>query len=354
MQDSILLKEGVMQMAVKKDYYDVLGISRSADASEIKKAYRRLAKKFHPDTNSGDSAKEQRFKEITEAYSVLSDPEKKKLYDQFGHAAFDGSGAGAYESGFGAQGGCGPQNGYGSQENYREYHFEGDMDDIFEDFFGGMFHGSGPAGSRGSQYQSGFGGFSGFGQEFGRRGADVTAEVTVSFDEAAFGCDKIIAYQNPGGRPDESQRLSVHIPAGIESGKSIRLRGRGMPGTGGAEAGDFLLKVTVLEKPGYERKGQDLYTTVNIPFATAVFGGEARVHTLYGDVICRIRPGTQSGTKIRLKNKGIVSMKDPSVRGDQYAVVQIEVPQDLSREAKQKLKEFERACGRGGSGFHAA
>lgn len=354
-------------MAVKRDYYETLGVSKSADASAIKKAYRKLAKKYHPDTNSGDPAKEQKFKEITEAYSVLSDPEKKKLYDQFGHAAFDGSGAGAYGNGAGSQGGFGSYtSGYGPQGNYREYHFEGNMDDIFGDLFGGMFRGSGRGGNRqdgrsGSGFgnhfsDDGFGGFSGFGQDFRQKGSDVTAEVTVSFDEAAFGCDKVITYQNPGEKAGARQRLSVHIPAGIESGKSIRLRGKGMPGAGGGEAGDLLLKVTVREKPGFERKGMDVYTTVNIPFTTAVFGGEARVQTLYGDVLCKIQPGTQSGTKIRLRGKGIVSMKDSSVHGDQYAVVQIEVPQNLSREAKQKLKEFERACGQTsrGNGFHAA
>ena len=154
----------------------------------------------------------------------------------------------------------------------------------------------------------------------------------------------MIHLQNPDGR-GTIQSLQVHIPAGIETGKSVRLRGKGMSGRNGGEAGDLLLKVRAGDKPGYERKGVDLYTKVDIPFTTAVFGGEVLVTTLYGNVMCKIQPGTQSGTKIRLRGKGIVSMKNSSVHGDQYVTVQIEVPKYLNPEAKQKLKEFEAACG---------
>lgn len=180
----------------------------------------------------------------------------------------------------------------------------------------------------------------------------MTASVNISFEEAAFGCKKILSLQEPStGR---THSLEVRIPAGIETGKSIRLRGKGMPGSNGGEAGDLLLKVTVEEKPGYERKGLDIYTTVKIPFSTAVLGGEAVVPTIYGNVVCKIQEGTQSGTKIRLKGKGIVSMKNPSIKGDQYARIEIQVPQHVSRTAKEKLKEFERACGRKNSGSGSA
>lgn len=165
--------------------------------------------------------------------------------------------------------------------------------------------------------------------------------MTVGFDEAAFGCDKVIRLQDPSNPNGGVQSLQVHIPAGIDTGKSIRLKGKGMPGVNGGEAGDLLLKVTVAGKPGYERKGMDVYTTVRVPFTTAVLGGEAVVQTLYGNVICKIREGTQSGSKIRLRGKGIVSMKDPSVHGDQYVTVEVDVPQHLSPAAKQKLREFE-------------
>lgn len=313
-----------MELEAKRDYYEVLGVLRDADDAAIKKAYRKLAKKYHPDTNAGNAQAEQKFKEVTEAYNVLSDKEKRKLYDQFGHAAFDGS-AGAGQG--------------GNRGGYQEYHFNGndaDMDDMFDDIFGGMFHGFGGRSFRG---------------RYPEKGADLHAEVSITFEEAAFGCEKIIRLS---GRNKAAQSLQVRIPAGIESGKSIRLRGKGEPGTGGGEAGDLFLKVQVQEKPGFERKGMDVYTTVSIPFSTAVLGGEICVPTLYGNVMCRIREGTQSGTKLRLKGKGIVSMNQPGVYGDQYARIEIQVPRNLSSQAKQKLREFEQSCGHGHSGSGAA
>lgn len=343
-------------MAAKRDYYEVLGVAKNADEKTIKKAYRKLAKKYHPDTNAGNPDAEKKFKEVTEAYSVLSDPEKKKMYDQFGHAAFDQSAGGSYQgSGFG-NGFQGFKSGPGG---YQEYHFTGNADDIFGDMFKDIFHGNGSksTGGFGSQgfhrssfYDdgSGFGGFGGFGGHgsagFDQKGQDLNASVSVTFDEEAFGCDKRITLQDQSGK---AQTLEVHIPAGIDSGKSIRLRGKGMPGTGKGGAGDLLLKVTVQPKAGYERKGMDVYTTVNIPYTTAVFGGEARVHTLYGDVMCKIKEGTQSGSKIRLRGKGIVSMKDANVHGDQYVTVQIQVPRHLSVEARQKLMEYKKAAAGG-------
>lgn len=322
-------------MTEKRDYYEVLGVSRNADEAQIKKAYRKLAKKYHPDTNAGDADAEQKFKEVTEAYTVLSDKEKRKMYDQFGHAAFDqtagaGAGAGGADGGFWRTYG-GPGGGY------QEYHFEGNMDDIFGDIFGDIFkHGTG----------GGFGGFNnGFARgNFPQKGSDVRTEVTVGFDEAAFGCDKVIRLQDPSNPGGGVQSLQVHIPAGIDTGKSIRLKGKGMPGVNGGEAGDLLLKVTVAAKPGYERKGMDVYTTIHVPFATAALGGETVVQTLYGNVLCKIREGTQSGSKIRLRGKGIVSMKDPSVHGDQYVKVEVDVPRHLTPAAKQKLREFEAVC----------
>ena len=333
-------------MAVKRDYYDVLGIDRNADEKTIKKAYRKLAKKYHPDTNAGNPDAADKFKEVNEAYDILSDPKKKKMYDQSGHAAFE---AGADP---GADAGAGGFGGFqsGGNGSYQEFHFNGEnMDDIFGDIFGNMFHGS-----HGGGFHSGFGGSgfhsgSGFGgfhqQDFPQKGSNVKASINVTFDEAAFGADKSISLSSPDGSSGAPQTLQVHIPAGIDTGKSIRLKGKGMPGTGGGEPGDLLLKVTVGTRPGYERKGSDVYTTISIPYTTAVFGGEATVPTLYGNVICKIREGMQSGSKIRLRGKGIVSMKNPSIRGDQYVTIQIQVPQNLNYTAKEKLHEYARACG---------
>lgn len=366
---------------MKRDYYEVLGVSRNADAAAIKKEYRKLAKKYHPDSNEGNATAAERFKEVNEAYDVLSDEKKRKLYDQFGHAAFE-EGAGNYGgaqgnpfgSGFGgSQGnpfGGGFQGSYSDGNGYHEFHFENgeDMDDILKNIFGGGFKKSKSSGGFGGSgfgtggfHGSGFGGFgsgsNGFGSGFGSggsdfhsqgfggpyssKGEDLHADVTVSFDEAAFGGKKVIRLQSSNGGV---QNYEVNIPAGIESGKSIRLKGKGHPGIGGGEAGDLLLKVNVQDKPGYRREGRDVYTTVNIPFTTAVFGGEAKVHTIYGDVLCNIKPGTQSGTKIRLRGKGIVAMNNPSVHGDEYATVQIEVPTNLTPDARRKLKEFEQEC----------
>ena len=355
MKNSKLREEQIM--SAKRDYYEVLGVSQDADKNTIKKAYRKLAKKYHPDTNQGNAQAAERFKEATEAYNILSDPEKKKMYDQFGHAAFDGSGAagGAYGGAYSRNGG-GTYQYAGPDGTFHEYHFEGngDMDDFLKNIFGGSFGGFGGAtrsSSKGSR--SGFSG-SGFGESgsygnYSQGGADVTAEITVGFDEAAFGCEKVIHLTENNGKA-VGKTLKVKIPAGIDTGKSIRLRGKGNPGINGGKAGDLLLKVKVASKPGYERKGMDVYTTVRVPFTTAVLGGEAKVETLHGNVLCKINPGTQSGTKIRLRGKGIVSMKDKNQHGDQYVTVQIDVPGNLSEEAKRKLREFEVACKKGQQG----
>ena len=342
----------------KRDYYDVLGIQKNADEKEIKRAYRKLAKKYHPDTNAGNKQAEERFQEITEAYNVLSDSEKRKLYDQYGFAAFDenmGAG-GAYGYGGSGAGGGWSQRGFhsGNGGQYTEFHFEGqDMDDIFGNIFGDMFGGgsgrrSGYGFGRnagGAQGGSAYGGGaygsstydgSPFRGSFQGKGRDVESELTISFEEAAFGCTKRLSFE--GGR---NQSLEVRIPAGIDEGQSVRLKGKGYPGTGKIPAGDLLLKVHIAAKPGYERKGMDVYTTENIPYTTAVLGGEAVFHTLYGPVKCRIPAGSQTGSKIRLRQKGIVSMRDSSVHGDAYVTIQIAVPKNITPQEKKILQELQ-------------
>lgn len=167
--------------------------------------------------------------------------------------------------------------------------------------------------------------------------------MTVTFEEAVLGCDKMFSLTNSSN--GSRQSIQVHIPAGVDTGSRIRLKGKGEPGIRGGENGDLYLKTVVADKPGYERKGLDIYSTVSVPYTTAALGGEVRVRTFYGDVICRIKEGTQSGSKIRLKGKGVVSMKNKSVYGDQYVTVQIQVPKRLTPDAKQKLREYQKASG---------
>ncbi len=336
-------------MAAKRDYYETLGVNKSADKEAIKKAYRKLAKKYHPDTNAGDAHAEEMFKDVTEAYNVLSDEKKRKLYDEFGFAGLQ-EGFSEEAARQAAQGGFG---GFGEPFTHQEFHFEngsGDMDDIFS-MFGDMFSHGGSSGSRGSYRTGGAGGFGGNsadwsnftggsarGRSTSRKGSDVMADLTISFDEAVFGCEKSISLQDP--TTGKVSNLSIHIPAGIESGKTVRLKGQGNPGRNGGAAGDVLLNVNVTPSSEFERKGQNVYSTIRVPFTTAALGGKARVHTLYGDVECSIKAGTQGGSKIRLKGKGISSMKNPSVKGDQYVTVEISVPRRLTPRAKEALEEY--------------
>lgn len=287
-------------MAAKRDYYETLGVNKSADKEAIKRAYRKLAKKYHPDTNAGNPHAEEMFKDVTEAYNVLSDEKKRKLYDEFGFA--------------------GLQEGF-SEEAARQAAQGG---------FGG-FGGN-------SADWSNFTGGSARGRSSSSKGSDVMADLTISFDEAVFGCEKSISLQDPS--TGKVSNLSIHIPAGIESGKTVRLKGQGNPGRNGGAAGDVLLNVNVTPSSEFERKGQNVYSTIRVPFTTAALGGKVRVHTLYGDVECSIKAGTQGGSKIRLKGKGISSMKNPSVKGDQYVTVEISVPRRLTPRAKEALEEY--------------
>ena len=323
-------------MAAKRDYYETLGVNKSADKEAIKRAYRKLAKKYHPDTNAGDAHAEEMFKDVTEAYNVLSDEKKRKLYDEFGFAGLqegfsEEAARQAAQGGFGGFGGFGGNGSFsgsyssnGGPFTHQEFHFEngsGEMDDIFS-MFGDMFSHGGSARGRSSS----------------RKGSDVMADLTISFDEAVFGCEKSISLQDPS--TGKVSNLSIHIPAGIESGKTVRLKGQGNPGRNGGAAGDVLLNVNVTPSREFERKGQNVYSTIRVPFTTAALGGKARVHTLYGDVECGIKAGTQGGSKIRLKGKGISSMKNPSVKGDQYVTVEISVPRRLTPRAKEALEEY--------------
>lgn len=359
----------------KRDYYEVLGVDKSADDDALKKAYRALAKKYHPDMNPGDKEAEAKFKEASEAYAILSDPEKRKQYDQFGHAAFDGSGgAGGFD--------------FNSM----------DFGDLFGDLFGGMFGG-------------GFGGFGG-GSRRGRtgpmKGANLRTSVRITFEEAVFGVEKEIELNlkdecknchgtgaKPGTSPEtcskcqgkgqvvytsqsffgtvrnvqdcpdchgtgkmikdkcpdcggtgyitSRKKIAVSVPAGIDNGQCVRIAGKGEPGVNGGERGDLLVEVIVSSHPIFQRQDQNIFSTVPISFAVAALGGEVLIDTVDGRVAYEVKPGTQTDTRIRLKGKGVPSLRYKDVRGDHYVTLVVQTPEKLSHEARELLKKFDEA-----------
>ncbi|WP_394920229.1 molecular chaperone DnaJ [uncultured Robinsoniella sp.] len=358
----------------KRDYYEVLGVDRGADDATIKKAYRQLAKKYHPDMNPGDKEAEKKFKEASEAYAVLSDADKKRQYDQFGHAAFDQGGGGA--GGFGG------------------FDFNGaDMGDIFGDIFGDLFGGGRRSANSGPM-----------------KGANLRASVRITFEEAVFGCEKELDLNlkdecktchgtgaKPGTSPEtcpkcggkgqvvftqqslfgtvrnvqtcpdcsgtgkivkdkctdchgsgftsSRKKIAVSVPAGIDDGQSIRIRDKGEPGTNGGPRGDLLVEVRVARHPIFQRQDMNIFSTAPISFAQAALGGEVRISTVDGDILYDVKPGTQTDTKVRLKGKGVPSLRNKSVRGDHYVTLVVQVPTKLSEDAKEALRSFDTATG---------
>ena len=330
----------------KRDYYDILGIGKDAKEQEVKSAYRKLAKKYHPDSNPNDKNAEQMFKEITEAYNVLSDKEKKRLYDKFGHAAFDGSMGDDPESYAKAREAYERQQFGGGRTRYsRQSSGAGgkatwgfDAEDFARQFGGG-------GGGRttwefdaedlfGSMFGGGFGANEDYVYEAPGRN-DLVGDVTISFREAALGCEKVITLE-----AEKRQNLAVKIPAGIEEGQSIRLKGKGRMGRNG-KAGDLMIKIHVMDDQTFTRKGRDIYVTEKIPYTTAILGGEAQFQTLYGPVKCQVPAGSQSGTKMRLRGKGIAPAKGKGTYGDEYVTLQITVPKDLTEREKELLRELQ-------------
>ena len=359
----------------KRDYYEVLGVPKDADEAALKKAYRVLAKKYHPDANPGDKEAEAKFKEASEAYSVLSDPEKRRKYDPFGHAAFEGGAGGA--------------GGYGG------FDFNGaDMGDIFGDIFGDFFGGGRSAYGRSSNGPM--------------RGANLRTGVRITFEEAIFGCEKEIELtlkdecpkcHGTGAKPGTSpvtcpkcngkgkivytqqsffgqvqnvqtcpdcrgtgkivkekcpdcygtgyisskKKIQVKIPAGIDNGQSIRIAGKGEPGTNGGERGDLLVEVTVSRSPVFMRQETSIFSTVPISFATAALGGPIKIKTVDGEVEYEVKPGTQTDTKVRLRGKGVPSLRNKNIRGDHYVTLVVTVPEKLTEEQKEALKRFDDA-----------
>ena len=360
----------------KRDYYEVLGVDKNADASAIKKAYRVLAKKYHPDMNPGDKEAEKKFKEASEAYAILSDPEKRRQYDQFGHSAFEQGGGG----GFGG------------------FDFSGaDFSDIFGDIFGDLF-----GGGRRSSY--------GRASNGPMKGANIRASIRITFDEAVFGCEKELELtlkdecktcHGTGAKPGTSKKtcpkcggkgqvvftrqeffgmvrnvqtcpdcggtgqiiedkcpdchgtgyianrktIQVSVPAGIDNGQSIRIREKGEPGTNGGPRGDLLVEVMVQRHPIFQRQDYNIFSTVPVSFAVAALGGDIAVDTVDGKVIYTVKPGTQTDTRVRLKGKGVPSLRNKDVRGDHYFTLVVQVPDKLSKEAKDALKHFDELSG---------
>lgn len=356
-----------MQMADKRDYYEVLGVTKGATDAEIKKAYRVVAKKYHPDTNPGNAEAEEKFKEAAEAYAVLSDPEKKAKYDQYGHAAFE-------------QGG-GP-GGFGG------FDFA-DMGDIFGDIFGDMF-----GGGRGQRQSNG-----------PVKGANIKTTVRVTFEEAVFGtqeelelplkdeCDvcngsgaqpghqpetcskcagkgqvvytqqslfgmartvqscpdcggsgKLIRYKCSNcagtGFVKSKKKIQVAVPAGIDNGQSIRIREKGEPGINGGGRGDLLVTVLVDRHPTFQRQEYDLYSSEPISFTQAALGGRITINTIDGPYDLDIKPGTQTDTKVKLKGKGVPTLRNKNVRGDHYVTLVVQVPDKLTEEQKSILNQY--------------
>jgi molecular chaperone DnaJ len=312
-----------------KDFYQVLGVSKDVSAADLKKAYRKLARKYHPDSNPGNAAAEAKFKEISEAHSVIGDPEQRKEYDAVramgGGARFTAPGQGGQQGGFddvfgGMFGGAGRQQpGYSSEQAG------------FEDILSGMFGRSGAAGG-GGRFGTSTGGFRGAGGP--TRGRDVIASTTVDFITATQG--DTISLQTQEGRP-----IKVKIPAGVSDGQKIKLRGQGQPSPDGGETGDIVLTVTVRKHPVFEREGLNLRVNVPVTFVEAALGATIEVPTLGGPPVkLRVAPGTPSGRVLRVKSRGVVT---PKGSGDLLAVVQVAVPSHLSKDAEEKLLAFSEA-----------
>jgi DnaJ-class molecular chaperone len=317
-----------------KDYYAILGVDKKASEKDIKAAYRKLARKHHPDVNRNNPAAEEKFKEVTEAYEVLSDAEKRQKYDTYGEQwkAFSQGGGNGFPGGA-AQGFPG-----GFRREYGGEADASDLNDLFASLFGGEF--------------GGLGGGSRMGERFGgvrtapRKGRDVESQITVSLDDAYNGTTRSLALAIPTGRYDldrgteeaTTRRVEVKIPAGVADGQKIRLAGQGGPGPAGS--GDLYLVVHVAPHPTFERKGDDLYVDVAFPYTTAALGGEVKVPTIKGTrLTMRVPAGTQSGQTFRLGGQGMPRLKGGG-HGDLYARAKLTVPKDLTSRERELLTEL--------------
>ena len=308
-----------------KDYYKILGVSKDASEKEIKKAFRRLARQYHPDVNPDDSQAEERFKEINEAHEVLSDPEKRQKYDQLGadwqRWQQRGGRPGDFDWNQWTTGRPGERVHvrYGTPEDLQDLFGGGSpFSDFFSQIFGGM---GGAQRTGGFQYEM-----------RPQRGRDYEQPVEITLQEAYHGTARLLQM--------DGQRLEVRIPAGAKTGTRVRMSGQGASGVAGAPAGDLYLRVTVLPDPRFDRKGDDLHTTVSADLYTLVLGGEIRVPTMTGEVALTMPPGTQNGRTFRLRGKGMPHLRQPDRHGDLYAKVEVRLPTDLTQEQRALFEQL--------------
>lgn len=301
----------------KRDYYSLLNVSRSANADEIKKAYRKLAMQYHPDKNPGDKKAEEKFKEISEAYDVLSDSKKREAYDQFGHAGAGANPFGGAGGPFGGQGG-GPYSG-----GFRSTNMGGDpFQDIFGDVFGDIFSGAAGPGRRRAS-----------------RGADLRYTLNVSFEDAAMGAEKTISFIRQKAGKEESRKLTVNIPAGVKENQRLKLAGEGdVPPTGGS-AGDLYVIVHIQEHPLFKRQDDDVTLDLPIPYTDAILGTSVEIPTLTGKAMIKIPAGTHTGQIFRLKGKGIPKVGGFG-NGDLLVKVLVDTPANLSGKQKELIEQL--------------
>jgi curved DNA-binding protein len=313
-----------------KDYYKILGVDKNASEKEIKRAFRRLARQYHPDVNPDDAHAEERFKEINEAHEVLSDKEKRRKYDQLGadwqRWQQQGGRPGDYDWGRWTTGrpGEGVHVRYGTPEDLQDlFGADSPFSDFFSQIFGGMGGmGAGPGGG-------------GFRQQIRpQRGQNYEQQVEITLQEAYAGTTRILQ--------KDGQRFEVKIPAGAKTGTRVRMSGHGGQGVGGGEAGDLYLRVRVLSDPRFERKDADLHTTASADLYTMVLGGEVRVPTMTGDVVLTIPAGTQSGCTFRLRGKGMPRLRQPDQHGDIYAKVEVQLPTRLTPRQQELFEELQK------------